>query len=354
VRLAQVTAAGTGRRGAGLGNEALAWGKSYVAAGALGLDLLAPRWLLNRYDLGAQVGIGRPAMLRSELASRLLPATTITERAYRETGCIDFGEAALAARDAGRLRGARVLVTHGMWGGYAAIAGAREHLRDRLLAVPGADALVHSATGGGSMTVGLHVRRGDFGAVPPAPGTFNRPVPTAWFTSVVRELQAQLPGASYVVCSDAGDAELPELTRLRDVRPVRGDGVGAAVQELAVLASCDLLVCSVSSFSMLAAFLSDRVYLWYAPQLTPVDGCATIWGDEPAQRAPGSPTQQALALRDERVRPRGLPVGEDGRVRLGRDDLATPGGGWDRRRDLLYYGAVPDGVPGGGEDGGAR
>jgi hypothetical protein len=28
--------------------------------------------------------------------------------------------------------------------------------------------------------------------------------------------------------------------------------------------------------------------------------------------------------------------------------LEMPVGGWDRRRDLLYYGAIPEGVQGGG------
>jgi hypothetical protein len=341
VRLAQVTAAGTGRRGAGLGNEAIAWGKSYVAAEALGLRLLAPRWLLNRYDLGRQLGIGRGEMLRAELAARLLPSAELTEELYRSTGRVDFGEAAVAARDGGRLDGSRVLVTSGMWGGYAAIAAARRPLRERLLDVPGARELASSATGDAPVTVGLHVRRGDFGGPGPSAGTFNRPVPTWWFGSVVHALQDQLADASYVVCTDAREGDLPELTELPDVRVVRGHGPAAPVQELAVLAACDLLVCSVSSFSMLAAFLSDRPYLWFGPQLTVVDDCVTIWGREPAQRSADSPTRRALALRSGHVRARGTPVAVSGHVELDASDLVSPDGGWDRRRDLLYYGAVP-------------
>jgi hypothetical protein len=340
VSLADVTAAGTGRRGAGFGNEVIAWGKAHVAAEALGLRHLAPRWLSNRYRLADQLDIGRAPMLRAELAARLLPSTELTETIYRSTGHVDFGDAAVAARDAGRLDGARVLVTSGMWGGYAAIARARPFLRERVLGVAGARELAASATGHAPVTVGLHVRRGDFGALAPEPGTFNRPVPTDWFSSVVHSLREQLPDAAYAVCTDAGDGELPALTDLTGVRVVRGSGPAAAIQELAVLASCDLLVCSVSSFSMLAAFLSDRPYLWYRPQLTPVDGGLTIWGDEPAQRADGSPTRAALALRDDRVRPRGIPVGDDGVVALDAQALAAPATGWDRRRDLLYYGAV--------------
>ena len=341
MRLAQVTAAGTGRRGAGLGNEAIAWGKSYVAAEALGLRLLAPRWLLNRYDLGGQLGIGRGEMLRAELAARLLPSAQLTEELYRSTGRVDFGEAAVAARDEGRFDRSRVLVTSGMWGGYAAIAAARRPLRERLLDVPGARELASSATGDAPVTVGLHVRRGDFGGPGPSAGTFNRPVPTGWFVAVVHALQEQLGGASYVVCTDAREGGLPELTELPQVRVVRGHGPAAAVQELAVLAACDLLVCSVSSFSMLAGFLSDRPYLWFGPQLTSSTTASRSGAaSRPAQRGLPDPAGAGPAIRS-RARP-----GDPGRrVRsrstLDASDLVTPDGGWDRRRDLLYYGAVP-------------
>ena len=346
MRLAEVTASGTGRRGAGLGNEALAWGKAMLAADALDLRLLAPRWLTNRYALGDQLGIGRGAMLRAELAARLAPSRDFTENLYRETGRVDYGAAVIAASDAGRLDGARVLVTSGMWGGYAAIAGSRLQMHEAVRSAPGAEKLAISATDHSALTVGLHVRRGDFGTAAPAPGTFNRSLPVSWFAGVIRSLTELFPEAAYVVCTDAADGELVELTDKPSVRVVRGEGVAAPVQELSVLAACDLLVCSVSSFSMLAAFLSDRPYLWYAPQLTVVDGSATIWGMETSQRVEGSPTRRALALRDDHVRARGIPVGADGTVRLQTEDLAAPVEGWDRRRDLLYYGAVPDGAPG--------
>ena len=108
----------------------------------------------------------------------------------------------------------------------------------------------------------------------------------------------------------------------------------------------DLLVCSVSSFSMLAAFVSDRPYLWFAPQLTEVDDRLTLWGREPAQRSEHSPTGRSLALRSQAVRPRGIPVPASGRVELTAVDLRPPEDGWDRRRDLLYYGAVPGSADG--------
>ena len=188
MRLAEVTAVGTGRRGAGLGNEVIAWGKSHVAADVLGLRL-GPRWLLNRYDLGAQVGLGRSEMPPA-VAARVLPSVEVTESFTRATGRADDGEALVTARDEGGLDGSRLLVTSGMWGGYAAIARARRPLRDRLLGVSGArESLAYAATSQAAITVGLHVRRGGIPRTwtvggflqPPSPDSlvcFRRPLPT--------------------------------------------------------------------------------------------------------------------------------------------------------------------------------
>ena len=191
MRPAWVTAAGTGRRGAGFGNEAMAWGKAYAAADALGLRQLAPRWALNRYGVAAQLGLRRGPMLGSEVAARLLPSTAVTEDLYRQTEVVEFGDAMVVARDAGLLHG-RVLVTEGMWGGYAAIARARGFLLDRVLGAPGARDLVAATDTSHGLTIGIHVRRGDFEGGSPEPGTFNRPVATSWFVAVLRSLAAQL------------------------------------------------------------------------------------------------------------------------------------------------------------------
>ena len=284
-------------------------------------------------------------MLRAELAARLLPSTELTEELYRATGRVDFGEAAVAARDEGRLDGARVLVTSGMWGGYAAIAAARRPLRERLLDVPGARALAASATAGAGLTVGLHVRRGDFGGPGPSAGTFNRPVPTGWFVSVVHALQEQLGDASYVVCTDAGEGALPELTGLPQVRVVRGDGsgrAGAGAGRARGAATCSSARSPASrcwrrSCPTGRTCGSGRSSPWSTT-------ASRIWGREPAQRSADSPTRQvarpALRARARSGHPRP-------RVRSRRagppPTCVTPEGGWDRRRDLLYYGAVPGG-----------
>jgi hypothetical protein len=50
---------------------------------------------------------------------------------------------------------------------------------------------------------------------------------------------------------------------------------------------------------------------------------------------------QVLELRDERLLARGAPAGVDGRLALDLVWSQTPTEHWDRRRTLLYCGAVP-------------
>jgi hypothetical protein len=112
------------------------------------------------------------------------------------------------------------------------------------------------------------------------------------------------------------------------------------LSDLAAMASADLLVCSVSSLSMLGAFLSSSPYLWYAPHLEATDGWRSIWGREPEQRT-GTTAENRRISGGGSPLPRGVPVADDGEVpaplvdRLrGAADLR------DVRHDLILYGVV--------------
>jgi hypothetical protein len=112
----------------------------------------------------------------------------------------------------------------------------------------------------------------------------------------------------------------------------------------------DLRICSISSYSLMASFLSNGLYIWYEPQLTYADGLYTLWGMEDAQRTKGSPTSQSVdlmktvepgspwetgfkgyAMRTGSALPRGLAE------QLHRKLLAN-----DRSASLLEYGCLPD------------
>ena len=84
------------------------------------------------------------------------------------------------------------------------------------------------------------------------------------------------------------------------------------------LANADLLVCSASTFSTLAAFLSDSPYLCFAPSLyRHAEGVYSL-GDYDTQRdKPGNPTRAALEqLADlpAGLMPRGVGVDLDGEI----------------------------------------
>ena len=87
--------------------------------------------------------------------------------------------------------------------------------------------------------------------------------------------------------------------------------------DVLALAGADLLVCSVSSFSTLAAFLSDSPYLWFQPNLYQHPQGVYSQGDYDAQRdKPGNPTGtalQRLATAPAQLLPRGVGVDLDGR-----------------------------------------
>ncbi|MGA2876412.1 MAG: hypothetical protein ABSE82_12840, partial [Nitrososphaerales archaeon] len=120
--------------------------------------------------------------------------------------------------------------------------------------------------------------------------------------------------------------------------------------DLLLMSMADLRICSISSYSLMAAFLSDGLYIWYEPQLTYTDGMYTLWGMENAQRMKGSPTSQSVdlmktiepgspwetafkgyAMRTGSALPRGLAH------QLHRKLLTN-----DRSASLLEYGCLPD------------
>jgi len=82
---------------------------------------------------------------------------------------------------------------------------------------------------------------------------------------------------------------------------------GTSVEDLSVLASCDVIVPSISSFSLLAIFLSDALYVWPAQHLHDADGWRSIWGHEPRQASGPTAGSRKLAESEELNVFRGIP-----------------------------------------------
>jgi len=66
--------------------------------------------------------------------------------------------------------------------------------------------------------------------------------------------------------------------------------------DLLLMTMADIRICSISSYSLVASFLSGGPYLWYEPQLTVSGEFYSLWGCEPKQMEQGSLSQRSLAF----------------------------------------------------------
>lgn len=339
-------------RGAGLGNEMIVWAKAFIAGQMLGLAVEHPAWGLNKRRYDRYFGTSRGDWIRHRALRTGLPFFRFDDVArLRHGGELEPALRAFAAEHGLPRRGPYVLGLHGMGGGYAPLAPARDFLRAQLLGTRGTLRNLYDLdrrAGSDRLRIGLHVRRGDFkglGTQESYRGRFNVTVPLDWYVAVATGLARALGDRiSIVVVSDADETELAPLIQavpchLTAHQPDRD------VSDLLALASCDFLLCSISSYSLWAAFLSDGRYGWFAPNLTLHDGYGSIWGHEAAQQAVGSATQAALASvasLDGPIAARGVAIAEDGT--LPNELIADLQRRAAFRRpalDLLRYGVAP-------------
>lgn len=335
----------------GLGNELIPLAKAHLAARALEIPLVPPAWGFDRRPYWRHFSGSRLDVAPNLTAIAGRRRLEFTEAAYRQTGVVDYG---LAARRWCSRHGSRwrrtVLVNEGLWGGFPAIDTARPFIRSYLGGsryAPGNIAALRSRRRRGTILVGVHIRAGDF--APPSSGavyreTWNVALPTAWYRDVCRGLRELLgDGVQFLVLgADAagpGRALVDDLGALTTWSERHTD-----VSDLLLLSMADLLICSVSSFSLVAAWLSDAPYLWPSAQLHLDDGWQSIWGMESAQLSglTASNRRQLSGLVDPPPG-RGIPVPPSGRLPEAVSVALAPGDrAWDRRADLIYYGVVKE------------
>jgi len=340
-------------RGAGLGNELVPWARAYVASRVLGARLIAPAFGMNRRRYWRHFGTSRLDWVTHRAMEYALPVVEFGERAYLDHGGGSLSEAIRLHAERNDLleKGAFLWLTDGLWGGFHHLQEARDFVRETLARSRFAAAnlaLVRARLAPGKITVGMHVRLGDF--IPDSEGRdwrgqFNVSLPLDWYVAIARSLRAQLgEGVQFLVVSDGTAEQLAPLVQSCGAVTTT-DLKDADASDLLALAGTDLLVCSVSSYSAWAAFLSDAPYIWFEPNLQVIEGFYSIWGHEPRQRAPYSPTRMAMARYAEgavTAVPRGVPVGMAGEVphelasRLGQRAAAG-----DITNDLVVYGVVP-------------
>ncbi len=336
------------RRGAGLGNELILWGKAFIAGQMLGMQTVHPAWGINRRGYWRHFRTSRFDYVAHQMLRRGFPSERFNEADYIRHGGGDFANALLGfAQERGLLeRSPFVLELAGLWGGPGMLGLASDFIRGELLATRWAAAnlfTINRRVGDERLRIGVHIRRGDFStAIDPTnyAGKFNLAVPLDWYAAIIGELHRAFgERAVFVVTSDARPEELASITRQYPC-VMTHDIAHSDVSDLLALADSDFLICSISSFSLWAAILGRMPYAWFAPQLTAFEGTQSIWGHQLEQQQAASPLGHARAGFIPGLG-RGVAVGMDGHVPdelLVRLDavLAMKA----RVRDLVRYGVV--------------
>lgn len=333
-------------RGAGFGNEVIAWGKAFIGAQELGLRTLHPAWALNARKYRRDFGTS-PFDWPVHQALRGLPKITVgAELAATHD---DYADVMRDIREQGvRERGPlAVFHTSGMAGGYYGIRRARDYLRNAITKPShvATDAYkIAARLSPEKLTVAMHIRAGDFLANPdgPAPGQFNTMLPIDWYYAIGTNLRAAFRDSiEFIIFTD--DESNPKIAALAAELqaiplPPRSKPLLSDIHQMM---TADLLVCSVSSLSMFAAFVSNKPYIWYGPHLGRVGkGLRSIWGHEPKQMV-GLTAANADNYGKDPLVTRGNPVEEagilpDGLIR----QLGYAMDMKNQARDLLMYGVT--------------
>jgi hypothetical protein len=338
-----------GIRGAGLGNEIVPWAKSWIAATELGLRSMKPRWLFNRYGYADAFGWHRRELVRELLRTVGRDHITVTEAMYRSTGCIDYGSAISNLARSEGWQSPLSLRHEGMWGGKLALARARTFLLEQVLSAPGVLASMYrqqspNPDSDHRIDVAVHFRAGDFLDGELVPGKFNVLLPYDWYSSVLAAFVRAASGTRIRLTLVTDDPGSVVAVRLRDrfnMYCPESSSHSSVLNDLMTLVQADVVICSVSSFSLLASFLSDKPYIWHLPQLTDHEVARSIWGAEPAQIS-GTTAENLLHISDFGPLYRGYALAEG-------DPIPEPLMHHlmdivqlrDRRKDLIYYGVVP-------------
>lgn len=340
-------------RGAGLGNELIPWARAFVVGTILGAHTIAPAFGLNKRKYWRHFGTPRTDWITNRLVEYALPRFEFTEADFYKYGGDCLSDASRRYADEHKLdeRSAWVLTTQGMWGGYRHVIEARDFVRSTLYLSRFAAqnlAKIKARLKPELITVGMHVRLGDFQSpqsLDEYRGRFNVSIPVQWYINIAQSIRSQLDGkVQFLVVTDGTAAQLAPLLDVSDAITTM-DIPDSDVSDMLALAGSDLLVCSVSSYSAWAAFLSESPYLWFEPNLQNLNGYYSIWGHELRQQQPGSFTRRAADTFETYGSPkpfRGLPISADGIIPQNLITELLEKKNKNRfASDLVNYGVVP-------------
>lgn len=303
-----------GRRHQGLGNELIPWAKAFIASQELGIKFLPPALGLNDRRYYEYFGTSQFDWIYYAILKQLLPCYVFTEAEYKATGEKDFARAVRIYADKNNLDSKRsyALLTEGLWGNWYSIRKAKHFVLAQLYRTRNLTDNLYQMDrqiADKKLVVGIHIRMGDFLPVADSKeyqGLWNTRVPLQWYLNVCRQLKKALSeSVTFMLLTDGSENELREF--VDEFSPITNFGQpNSVVSDLLALSSADALVCSISSYSMWGAFLSDAPYFWYLPNLRDLDGYLTLWQERVAGLGDD--------LAPEDILPRGIPLAEDGQI----------------------------------------
>jgi hypothetical protein len=340
-----------GFRGAGLGNEVTPWAKAFLAAEATGAHYLSPAWGLNGRKYRRFFGSSRFDWLGHLALDKLTPAIEFTEADYRATGEEDFGLAFRIWAEAEGLMERRswVVTVGGIWGGRWALRRAQPFLSGKLNATKYTQenlADMAKRVDPQLPTCVVHLRGGDFAANKgqvDLRGKFNVAMPYEWYASALNAVRESFNNElNLVIVTNDNSDKAKELIRESGALTTSHQ-LNSDISDMLLMAQADLVIPSISSFSILALFLnSNSCYLWPKEHLSPVCGHADrlgIWAQEAPQKLSGSQTMRLANEGSGSGRAVAFSTG-DALPDVFADGIRAQVARCNRSRDLIYYGSV--------------
>jgi hypothetical protein len=266
--------------GYGLGNDLIPWAKAYVLSRELGATALHPAWAnnLHGFDYRQYFGTFRWDWQLYRMLVRVLPKYSFDEKTYHDIGENDF---VLSCQRFAEIHGlhkknAYIITITGLWGAFSGLESARHFVlgelyktrftRDNLFSI----AKHKDPT---KISIGIHIRRGNFGQSNSKKyeGVWNTVLSIDWYLQVCRSLFNNIgrDNVEFLIATDGKRADVEPI--LQEFPCLLISELNNSVcSDLIALSETDLIVCSLSIYSMWAAFLSKSPYIWFKPHLSSV------------------------------------------------------------------------------------
>lgn len=276
---------------AGIGNIIIPLAKAYLASKALNCPLLIP---FNLDTRRMKIYFNPIKMGYFPYVPNPLKKITFTYDDFNEiskvTNTIDYYEnIKYFVKNYNYKNG--ILISEGMWGGYFAIYRAKKWIKAFLASSIvakkniGETSLIFDAM---KIQVALHIRRGDFATDKSnilknnLATKWNIRIPIEWYHYVAEQLVIKFGknNIEFILFSDSySDTDIINFIQKYQVLvPKRAKK--KEFSDLFLMSESDFLVCANSSFSMLAAFLSESPYLMYSGFIGKKDCNYILWDEE--------------------------------------------------------------------------